>query len=175
MLQHWYKEPGEIKAKSKSLSRPVTYYCVLIDSRDKEIIKNRHPSDYATFLDAGNVIYYDGLDYVAHTDLLPFETQVFLKWSPKFVGQFFCYGLAIFPTLNIFGNIQPFIPLKFPGYSIVLLYLALELSRTEKPIPIWLIHLMSMPALSDREVPRFFIYFCLYFIGQYPNSTCWIW
>lgn len=73
--QHWYKEPGEIKAKSKSLSRPVTYYCVLIDSRDKEIIKNRHPSDYATFLDAGNVIYYDGLDYVAHTDLLPFETQ----------------------------------------------------------------------------------------------------
>ena len=117
LLQHWYKEPGEIKAKSKSLSRPVTYYCVLIDSRDKEIIKNRHPSDYATFLDAGNVIYYDGLDYVAHTDLLPFETQVFLKWSPKFVGQIFRYVLAIFaifPTLNIFGNIQPFIRLNFP-------------------------------------------------------------
>jgi len=73
--QHWYKEPGETKGKSKSLSKPVTYYCVLIDSRDKEIIKNRHPSDYATFLDADNVIYYDGLDYVAHDDLLPFESQ----------------------------------------------------------------------------------------------------
>ena len=73
------------KGKSKSLSKPVTYYCVLIDSRDKEIIKNRHPSDYATFLDADNVIYYDGLDYVAHDDLLPFESQVNIL-SPKIVG-----------------------------------------------------------------------------------------
>ena len=106
LLQHWYKEPGEIKAKSKSLSRPVTYYCVLIDSRDKEIIKNRHPSDYATFLDAGNVIYYDGLDYVAHTDLLPFETQVcIIKMKPQICRTSFSLRTGYFSSpLNIFGN-----------------------------------------------------------------------
>ena len=69
-------------SKDKSEKERITYYVVMIDSRDKNLIANRHEYDYVRLFGGtpeenflSNLNTKDAFDYVSFEDIVPYEAD----------------------------------------------------------------------------------------------------
>lgn len=70
------------------------YYQVLIDARDCSLVSRRVRTDAVTYLsqpnDSRSVDTIEGLDYVAHEDILPYSSKDKYPIHNKLLDRFFC-------------------------------------------------------------------------------------
>ena len=71
---------GDKLSKDKSEKERITYYVVMIDSRDKNLISNRHEYDYVRLFGGtpeenflSNLNTKDAFDYVSYEDIVPYD------------------------------------------------------------------------------------------------------
>ena len=71
---------GDKLSKDKSEKERITYYVVMIDSRDKNLITNRHEYDYIRLFGGtpeenflSNLNTKDAFDYVSYEDIVPYD------------------------------------------------------------------------------------------------------